>query len=221
MYDIKRSLELLVKNRDPWPEGADGLEKRTHRQMVGGMWDEIGSLQFNFLKNQGLLPENTFLDIGCGSFRAGRFFIEYLNFGNYYGVDKQAKLVEIGKAEELGFLLSDKSPNIFITDKFDFSTLNVKPDFVVAQSVFTHLNPKDIRLCLSNLAKISSAKTSFYCTFFEVQAPVMNISRSHSSRTFEYTADQMSKFGEKYGWNTDYIGDWQHPRNQKIIRYFR
>ena len=47
----------------------DEIKKGKHRESVGGMWDEIGCLQFEFLKKQGLLPEHKFLDVGCGSLR--------------------------------------------------------------------------------------------------------------------------------------------------------
>jgi hypothetical protein len=40
-----------------------------HRRCVGGKWDEIGKLQIDFLKEQGLEKNMKFLDIGCGSLR--------------------------------------------------------------------------------------------------------------------------------------------------------
>ena len=43
-----------------------------HRRCVGGKWDEIGKLQTDFLKEQGLEKNMKFLDIGCGSLRGGR-----------------------------------------------------------------------------------------------------------------------------------------------------
>ncbi|MGG6294672.1 hypothetical protein ACQ4M4_09620 [Leptolyngbya sp. AN02str] len=41
-----------------------------HRQFIGGLWEELGQLQFDFLKENGLLPEHRLLDMGCGSLRA-------------------------------------------------------------------------------------------------------------------------------------------------------
>ncbi len=38
---------------------------------VGGLWDEIGQLQFDFLRAKGLLPRHKLLDFGCGSLRGG------------------------------------------------------------------------------------------------------------------------------------------------------
>jgi D-alanyl-lipoteichoic acid acyltransferase DltB (MBOAT superfamily) len=57
--------------------------QKAHRDKVGGLWDVMGKLQFDFLKANGLMPEHSFLDIACGSFRAGRFLIDYLECGNY------------------------------------------------------------------------------------------------------------------------------------------
>ncbi len=47
------------------------IDAGTHRDMVGGMWEEIGRLQFEFLRARGLKPSHRLLDIGCGSLRGG------------------------------------------------------------------------------------------------------------------------------------------------------
>ena len=70
-----------------------------HRQMVGGLWDEMGQLQFDFLVRQGLSPEHRLLDIACGCLRGGVHFVRYLQPGNYYGVDVNAPLLERGRYE--------------------------------------------------------------------------------------------------------------------------
>ena len=49
-----------------------------HREAVGGLWDEMGRLQFDFLVAQGLQPHHKMLDIGCGSMRGGRHFVNHL-----------------------------------------------------------------------------------------------------------------------------------------------
>ena len=52
-----------------------------HREYVGGMWESIGRLQFDFLINQGMKPESILLDIACGCLRLGVHAIPYLNKG--------------------------------------------------------------------------------------------------------------------------------------------
>lgn len=53
------------------PEGRFGVWMVGHRNYVGGLWDEIGLLQFEFLKSRGLKPHHVLVDIACGSLRAG------------------------------------------------------------------------------------------------------------------------------------------------------
>ncbi len=62
------------------PEAAVG--SRSHER-----WLALGEMQFAYLKEHGLRPEMRMLDIGCGNLRAGWRFIEYLDSGNYYGID--------------------------------------------------------------------------------------------------------------------------------------
>lgn len=76
-----------------------------HREAVGGLWDVMGQLQLNFLVKNNLKPNDKLLDIACGSFRAGRLFIEYLEDSNYYGIDQDSNLVEQGRKREINHLL--------------------------------------------------------------------------------------------------------------------
>ena len=62
------------------PEAAVG--SGTHES-----WLKLGQLQFDYLVSHGLQPGDRMLEIGCGNLRAGRLFIDYLNPGNYYGID--------------------------------------------------------------------------------------------------------------------------------------
>ena len=61
-------------------EGAVG--SNTHES-----WLKIGQMQFDYLVEHGLKPGDRMLEIGCGNLRAGRLFIDYLDAGNYYGMD--------------------------------------------------------------------------------------------------------------------------------------
>jgi hypothetical protein len=87
------------------------------------------------------------------------------------------------------------------------------------ESLFTHLTANHILLCLDNLREIAKTSTQFYVTFFEADRPVKNPKRSHPHAGFAYTRDQMTEFGAACGWATRYIGDWNHPRQQKILQY--
>src|SRR5947209_178803 len=70
-------LRVNLRN-DAGTDTAEAIRRLGHRTFVGGEWDTIGKLQFDFIVRQGLEPRHVLLDIGCGALRGGRFFIEYL-----------------------------------------------------------------------------------------------------------------------------------------------
>ena len=75
-----------------------------HRKRVGGLWDEVDRLQFDFLVRQGLRPQHRLLGVGCGCgcFRGASNSRRYLEPGRYYGLDADASLIEADFIEELG-----------------------------------------------------------------------------------------------------------------------
>ena len=190
------------------------------RGYVGGLWRRMGQLQRRFLIEQGLAPHHTLLDIACGSLRLGCRIVPYLDPGCYLGIDINGELIEHGKRVELGRrLLAAKRPEFVVSGGFEFERFSRRPDFAIAQSLFSHLSSADIALCLANLARVRKPQTVLYATFLEVDAPVANPAQSHPHRAFRYTRDEMAGLGAAAGWQCDYLGDWGHPRGQQMLRY--
>lgn len=184
----------------------------SHRKHVGGLWYQVGSLQFRWLVNQGVRPNHYVLDIGCGSLRAGVHLVPYLDAGHYMGVDQSADLIERGLSCELGPVLEAiKRPFFHISGEFDFTALPQQPDFAIAQSLFTHLPPEAISKCFERLGTVSKQTTTFFATYYDRD--------SHGHKEFAYSVGEMVEFGEVHGWKATYIGDWGHPRGQVMVRY--
>lgn len=203
------------RSSDPLPVEAVGP-----RDYIGGLWHEMGEMQFKFLVERGLLPEHTLLDIACGSLRLGVRVIPYLNAGNYLGIDMQQDLIEHGKIVEIGSTLClTKQPELVVSGSFEFTKFSKRPDVAITQSLFSHLIGSDIALCLGNLSGHRKDSTIFYATFFEVEEPVPNPAKSHPHVAFRFTREEMRQFGSSTGWKMDYIGEWNHPRGQKMLRY--
>ncbi|RLI53090.1 MAG: hypothetical protein DRO93_14110 [Candidatus Thorarchaeota archaeon] len=89
-----------------------------YRIAVGGMWEEIGKLQFDYLVKEGLEREDYFLDVGCGSLRGGIHFIRYLKPGHYFGIDINQRLLDAGKGELKRNNLIHKNPTLVQTGGF-------------------------------------------------------------------------------------------------------
>ena len=200
--------------------GSNLVDGIGHRDYVGGHWDAIGSVQFRFMVDRGLEPRHIFLDVGCGSLRAGVRLIPYLDTAHYLGLDSKQELIDAGIRNELGDKLYRlKLPEFVASETFEFSRFSKQPDFAIAQAVFPHLLEDQILLCLKNLRLQSKAETKFYATYAETIKPKKMILDYHPYLAFGHTRDQMLDFGERAGWKSRYIGDWGHPRGQMMVEY--
>ena len=197
-----------------------------HKNFVGGLWREIGSLQFAFLRQNGLLPQHKLLDIGCGALRCGIPIIEYLDAGNYYGVDINASLIEAGRHELKQERLTSKQPHLLVSDKFEFDRFGISFDFAIAQSVFTHLDMNLIIRCFVQARKVLKPDGRFFSTFFQAPsaghiAPIKHqpggIVTSFDTDPFHYSFCEIQWLADISGLASRLIGDWNHPRNQKMI----
>lgn len=149
------------------PDGALGMYLLGYREYVGGLWDEIGKLQFDFMISRGLQPRHVFLDVACGPLRLGVRLIPYLDRGNYLGLEKEERLVKIGIAKELGpSLYASKAPEFVISSSFEFDKFSRQPDYALAQSLFTHLREEDIALCMSEFRRFVNPGSRFFATYF-------------------------------------------------------
>lgn len=200
-----------------------------HRHDVGGLWSKVGKLQLDFLVGRGLRPGSKLIDIGCGCLRGGLHFIRYLDEGNYYGIDINGRLLDAGYKKELGAGLKRKLPrkNLLAEGRFNTSRFGVEFDFALAHSVFPHLPLNHIRLCLTEAARCLRPGGEFYATFFECPAgrPIeLDITHRPGRITtypdidpFHYRARDFLWCVEGLPLKMSYIGEWGHPRAQKML----
>ncbi|MDR6227462.1 class I SAM-dependent methyltransferase [Desmospora profundinema] len=196
-----------------------------HRKVVGGRWKELGKLQWKFMVDQGLQPGHMLLDVGCGSLRGGLHFIRYLNEGHYCGMDLNRSLIKAGKTEVANSGLLKKRPRLLTEDQFRFDRFNQKFDWALAVSVFTHLPINVIQRCLINIERSLKKRGKFYATFFESgdrfnldPIPRWNKIVTHFDQDpYHYHVSVFKHMIEGLDLRFTYIGDWGHPRNQKMI----
>ena len=200
------------------------------REAVGGMCEEIGLLQFNFLVTNGLLPSNKLLDVGCGSLRGGIHFIRYLEKGHYFGIDKEQWLLDAGVNNELKKEgLVDRKPTLICRDDFNFSVFQTSFDYAIAQSVFTHLPWNSILRCLYNMKPVLNPKGRFFATYFEApDGPEWNLPVQHSPGSivtfpdkdpYHYNFSIFKELANRVDFYVENIGEWDHPRAQKILLF--
>jgi cyclopropane fatty-acyl-phospholipid synthase-like methyltransferase len=208
----------------------DEIEAGVHRTMVGGMWDEIGRLQFDFLRARGLKPGDRFLDIGCGALRGGIHAIEYLERGNYYGLDMNPSLVEAGRRELQIAGLEHKNPHLALNDRFELGLFERKFEYMLALSVFTHLFANHIVRCLAEVRKVLAPEGRFFATFFLAPhsvhlAPIVHqpgrVKTEYDRDPLHYSPDEIRAMAKLANLSVEIIGDWGHPRAQQMLVFSR
>ena len=168
---IQQMVSTLYKENEyleAYSKHTDYRVELNPQEAVGGQWEIIGQLQFEFLVKRGLSPNHTMLDIGCGTLRGGRHFIKYLNISNYYGMDISPKAIEYAKQLVINEELSEKKPRIILNKGKNLlfrEFTNNKFDYLLAQSVFTHLKPEHIKECFGNIGSVMHNESIFYFTY--------------------------------------------------------
>lgn len=205
-----------------------------HREFVGGLWDAVGGLQFDFLVKCGLRAESKLLDIGCGCLRGGVHFIRYLEPAHYFGIDVNDSLLTAGYEVELvASRLQDRLPrgNLLANDAFEGWRFGEAFDFALAQSVFTHLPDAWLRRCLTELARCMRPGGKLYLTYFECPADwprhLPRTYEPHGGTTFpdrdpfHYRVEDLRACAQGLSWSFEPIGAWGHPRSQHMALYVR
>jgi SAM-dependent methyltransferase len=211
------------------------VQKNAHRSFVtgaGAKWEEGGRGQLDFMIAHGLKPHHKLVDIGCGALRAGRHFVDYLDVGNYYGVDANYDLVSLGYNKEL----TDEQrarlpvPHLRVNERFDVN-FGVNMDFAIAQSVFTHVSLNHVILCLHRLAKVMKPGGLFFASIFE-QSDDLEIDHIYQlhpkGRTyffeknlFWYRPKDMRLAASTGPWEYEYVGDYGSPQHQFMVSFRR
>ncbi len=200
-----------------------------HRATVGGLWDEIGRLQLEFMIGAGLAPTHRLLDIGCGCLRGGLHFVRYLEPGRYFGTDLNASLLDAGYGEIRDAGLEARLPpaNLVQDAEFAFAGLSPPFDFAIAFSLFTHLPFNAIRVCVERVAPLMRAGGTLYATYFEVpegeptwrestHEPGGIVTRA-TSDPYHYHVSDFMHAARGLPWQLRVVGAFGHPRDQRML----
>lgn len=126
-----------------------------------------GEKQFTFLKEEGLLPEHYILDIGSGPLCLGTRLLPYLEIGHYYGIDIDKRALDLGLKDVKEKNLESRSPHVVLDGNFELEKLGQTFNFIMANSVFTHLPDSEIKKCLNKIPQVLKTGGKFYATVIE------------------------------------------------------
>ena len=192
----------------------DEAARKDPRWAVGGLWEEMGKLQLDFLKSQGMRPEHTLLDVGCGCLRGGLHFIQYLDPDNYWGLDISSDILAVGQQYLRQEGLEHKRPRLLQTNGRTFEELQGRRfDFIFSFGVFSDVPPEQIRELFKNLHDLLSPSGVFFATFGPADKYIAN----PVGLRFFYPLSFFAALGEKTGYSVELVEEFLHPRGHAML----
>jgi SAM-dependent methyltransferase len=208
------ALYLALPYLDAYRRHTDLRVADDPQEAVGGRWDEIGQLQFNYLVSNGLGPSQRMLDIGCGTLRGGRHFIRYLDRGCYTGVDISSAAIAAARQLVAAENLVEKAPTLLHNPdpaQWFGTPEEAIYEVLLAQSVFTHLDVPHIEACFGRLGSIMSPGARFFFTFKEG----LESQRRHL-KDYLHPFGLFSALARELGFDIDKRADYAHPTGQAM-----
>ncbi|MEV6549635.1 class I SAM-dependent methyltransferase [Streptomyces sp. NPDC051597] len=191
------------------PEAAVG--SKSHDR-----WLALGEMQFAYLREHGLRPDQRMLDIGCGNLRAGWRFIAYLEPGHYYGIDISPDILIAAKDTLASRGLQEKLPHLTITRNLTFDFLPESHfDVIHAHSVFSHSPIEVIEECFAHVGRVLKPDGLFDFTFDRTEGAEHQVLRED----FYYRTATLVALAEKHGLAARFMDDWEtREHGQSKIR---
>ena len=95
---------------------------------------------------------------------------------------------------------------------------------MLAHSVFTHLVPEQIELCLSRVTPALAPEGVFYASYRESEDEAIDLGLPHSSRRAERSATRyplsiFEEIAERVGVSVERVGLWGHPRDMPMLAF--
>jgi ABC-type polysaccharide/polyol phosphate transport system ATPase subunit/SAM-dependent methyltransferase len=145
-----------------------GPEGGWHRVVPGGQWSAAGDWAFALLRRQGLRPDDSVLDVGCGALATGRHLLQFLEPGRYWGFDVSHALILAGVSLELPRVgIPDDRGTYIFNQEFDLASVPHPVNVAIAEGFFSRLPLNRIGRCIASVVRRLAPDGKFYATWFD------------------------------------------------------
>lgn len=140
-------------------------EDRAMSLAVGGDYEAVGALEFCLLKQVGLQPGHTIVDVGCGS---GRFAVQLKDWltGTYVGIDVVPELFQYAQRA-----CARSDWRFYAAPGTHLPEPDNSADFITFFSVFTHLLFEETYRYLRDCARVLKPGGRIVFSFLEFRVP--------------------------------------------------
>jgi SAM-dependent methyltransferase len=173
---LPRFMDTYRKHTARFKKDLD--EKEAMSRAVGGAFEAIGQLEVALLRQHGLKPGDTLIDVGCGSGRLAFPLREYLR-GRYIGMDVVPDLVDYARQ-----LCQRPDWSFYEAPGLTIPEPEQSADMVCFFSVFTHLLHEESFKYLKEAARVLKPDGRIVFSFLEFHIP------SHWAVFAEVLADE-------------------------------
>ncbi|TQN31752.1 methyltransferase family protein [Haloactinospora alba] len=182
-------------------------------------WLKLGKMQFDYLVEHGLTPQDRMLEIGCGNLRAGWRFISYLEKGHYYGIDISPDILLSAQRTLRDYELQNKLANVTLVNDLKMGSLPRGYFTVInAHSVFSHCPLDVIEECFANVSDVLAPGGFFDFTFNRATGREHHVLRED----YYYRTETLLDLAAKYSLRGRFMEDWEElPHKQSKIRLVR
>jgi predicted TPR repeat methyltransferase len=111
--------------------------------------------------------------------------------------------------------LGQKDAKLILNKGLDFAEVHGTAfDFIIAQSVLTHMPLEDVKELFSNAHKIMKVKSVFFATFHDGNDKYY----TPDYQNFFYPFPFLRSIGAENGLEITIMDDYDHPRNHRMLK---
>jgi SAM-dependent methyltransferase len=197
-----------------------------HRAATGGRYDQEGAWVFDFLRRQGMRPDQFVLDVGCGSLAAASRLLPWLEQSHYWGYEPNADLFVAGVQIELPKTgVAPERGHFIVNDTSDLTEAVHQFDLAIASS-FVRRFPLNIvaRAVASVVRKLTPGGRFFLVWPDNPDArnfePIErgDLPTTYSDRApYHYSYDTLAAIVETLGARAERLPDTSHPRGESVM----
>lgn len=111
-------------------------------------------------KRAGGTPRHVVVDYGCGSLWVGEAFMDYLEPGNYIGLDVVDYFYKEGLARLSAEFLASRRPSLHVISDASLAEVRARnPDFVFSFAVMMHVPPGDLGGYFARILSLAGPQT--------------------------------------------------------------
>ena len=148
-----------------------------------------------------------------------RLFIDYLDAGNYYGIDISPDILLAAEGVVGRYGLQAKLPHLALVRDLRLEFLpDGQFDVVHAHSVFSHSPIEVIGECLAHVGRVMAPDGFFDFTFDRTDGAEHQVLRED----FYYRTRTLTDLAARHGLEATFMADWETlPHDQSKIRVTR